>query len=753
MNALDPQVARALRRSGLLMLLLAVALPLASRAQLEVASTPPSWSQALKSTAPVPTLRLPAQNNTALIAADAAERQRTGLKRLRYGQPVATPVSPQREGLWTELEGGERLWRLRISSATAKHLGVYFKRFHLPKGAVLYAYTESGQYSGAITGLNNPEGPGGLLLAPLAGEELTLELAIDAGALPEPQLELGHVLHGFVELPMAARSFTSFGASGTCHPDAACLTSQPDAVRAVGVLLADNGVGCSGTLLNNTSGDGRPLFLTADHCDDSFAGREGTYAVVFNYKRACGDFAQPPTRQGLAGARVLSRTRSDNFRSAPIRTDFMLYEILRRPPASFNVYYAGWNRTLSTGTLSGGIWGISHPCGDVMKYAERTSAPTLTSLIDETFTQTPGSNYWRVLWNSNTATEPGSSGSGLFDAQQRLIGQLLGGASFCAGMSPCRQSGTAYVSGPDYYGTIGQSWDGDGTAATRLRDYLDPTGSDALTLGGVNTPNPAPAGYCYSGAESWDDSRIEAVTLNTISSNTSASSCVRYTDLTATQATSLTAGQNYTLNVTKGTCGGNFRYTAKAYIDWNNDKDFNDAGELLGEAVASLGSTTEALNVSIAVPSNVVNGVATVLRVVIRERLSGESDQTALDNTQPCDVYPWGETEDYRINLVNMTTSAEDDASGLNDPSLEVYPNPAQGPVTVNWTAPASDAPALLSITTGTGAAALATTVAYDAATGSYRTTLEAGRLAPGSYVLRVGTRERQASRRLVVVR
>jgi lysyl endopeptidase len=99
------------------------------------------------------------------------------------------------------------------------------------------------------------------------------------------------------------------------------------------------------------------------------------------------------------------------------------------------------------------------------------SATTTTSWGENTG---PGDgSHARVLW-THGVTEPGSSGSPLFDASGRIIGQLHGGTSEC------------YKSLPDWYGRISRSWEGGGEPGTRLRDWLDPANTGATTLDGVD---------------------------------------------------------------------------------------------------------------------------------------------------------------------------------------------------------------------------------------------------------------------------
>ncbi|MCA9874292.1 MAG: hypothetical protein KC441_11575, partial [Anaerolineales bacterium] len=74
-------------------------------------------------------------------------------------------------------------------------------------------------------------------------------------------------------------------------------------------------------------------------------------------------------------------------------------------------------------------------------------------------------------WDLGT-TEPGSSGSPLYNPAQRIIGQLHGGYAACGNNLS------------DWYGRLSVSWMGGGTAATRLSNWLDPLNTGTLVFDG-----------------------------------------------------------------------------------------------------------------------------------------------------------------------------------------------------------------------------------------------------------------------------
>ena len=151
-------------------------------------------------------------------------------------------------------------------------------------------------------------------------------------------------------------------------------------------------------------------------------------------------------------------------------SDFVLFELSETPDPSFNVWYAGWD---ATGVAPPGAAGIHHPASDVK--AVSTSNSAAQSVADYYGPLDPTGNHWQIDWSSGV-TEPGSSGSCIFGSNSsRCFGQLHGGPSAC---------GVAASDLHDFYGKLAVSWNGGGTSATRLKDWLDPANTGALSMNG-----------------------------------------------------------------------------------------------------------------------------------------------------------------------------------------------------------------------------------------------------------------------------
>jgi len=138
--------------------------------------------------------------------------------------------------------------------------------------------------------------------------------------------------------------------------------------------------------------------------------------------------------------------------------------------------------------------------------------------------------------------------------------------------------------------------------------------------------------YCTAGAYTCDE-YISKVELNTISNSTGCGlTSQQYSDYTNI-STTLQTGTNYTCTVTNG-----YYYSGDymdIWVDWNNDKDFDDAGEYIGSDAANPAKITVKVPASPPTYGNV--------RMRIRCRYYGSANA--------CGIQTYGEVEDYTITI------------------------------------------------------------------------------------------------------
>lgn len=172
------------------------------------------------------------------------------------------------------------------------------------------------------------------------------------------------------------------------------------------------------------------------------------------------------------------------------------------------------------------------------------------------------------------------------------------------------------------------------------------------------------------------DEFIENVTLNTINNTTA---CTNYTSYST--STTLSKGQTYSITVTPqvGTTVGSAYADDEiaAWIDYNGDFDFADAGEEIAYVlVPSSGTWSNVF--SFTVPTSATTGT-----VKMRVRLHYSGTDVGEGSVDPCGTFTYGEVEDYNI-VITAGTSSIDEANLFE--AVQVYPNPANESVSADLT-------------------------------------------------------------------
>ena len=379
----------------------------------------------------------------------------------RFGQNLYVNLNPSNSGTWDVVKEEYQVWRLGIESPGARSINLMFDQYQLPEGAKLYIYDLNYEkVLGAFTHRNNQD-DGQFATDLIYSDAIVIEYIQPEGVAFDGQLNLARVTHGYRGI--GEYSDKGFGSSGSCNLNVACSESAgwEDQIRST-VMFVSGGSGfCTGTLINNTGQDGAPLVLGANHCFNN----PGSVVFWFNWQsETCNNPSSSPDYDAMSGAVTLARNSA---------SDFWLLELNQEIPAEYNPYFSGWNRTTDD-SIEGYIVGIHHPSADIKKFSYMFDGVDASSYLGA-----PGSGttHWRVgTWADGTTTEPGSSGSSLYDQNQRLIGQLHGGYAACGNTDP------------DWYGRLGVSWTGGGSESTRLSDWLDPFDSGVDVLDGFD-PN------------------------------------------------------------------------------------------------------------------------------------------------------------------------------------------------------------------------------------------------------------------------
>jgi len=324
-------------------------------------------------------------------------------------------VSPKTRAQKFVNPDGSQITVLIIKSSGASGIGVHFRNFELTRDEEVYVYGPAPD--SIVFGPFRDKGPwasGEFWSGTLAGDTAIIEFYTRTGENGKA-FEIFEISHIFPEL--GRRLLSDKPDVLGCEVDASCYPNSLN--NAVGrILFNDNGhqAVCTGTLLNDLAQDEIPYFLTANHCVPTQTVAQTVEVYWFYQTTSCNSgMLRSDWVQQVGGANLLA-TQSSN--------DFSLLRLVNNAPVG--AWFSGWTSDIqSTGTA---VFGLHHPDG--------FTPPAIDSYLREAhgiITSTNAAclglvNGYRTDWTSGT-TEPGSSGSGLWNSSGYLVGVLSCGPS------------------------------------------------------------------------------------------------------------------------------------------------------------------------------------------------------------------------------------------------------------------------------------------------------------------------------------
>ncbi len=380
----------------------------------------------------------------------------------RFGSVINVDYNPSNSGTWDELPDGSRIWRVTIKSPDALSIYTIFNDFFMPKGGKLFAYNESRSIIlGAFTDLNNTEDKI-FAIAPMPGNVVTLEYYEPANVRNQGRMHISQLVHGYKDIFGYVNQIDALA----CNININCPIGAPwvEEKRSVARMTFVDGAGsflCTGSMINNTAGNRTQYFLTAQHCTST---NYATMVFYFNYESPTCIGTTGPLNQTSVGAVVKAESYD---------TDMRLLQINNAIPSSYNIYFNGWDRSGVQPTTE---IAIHHPAGDNKKISIDNNPATTSSAAGFSGPPRLVNGFWRVFWDQGM-TEGGSSGCPMFDQNHRVIGQNLGGTT-----SQCENPQIVSKE----FGKFSESWAHGGTAASQLKDWLDPGNTGVMTLDGID---------------------------------------------------------------------------------------------------------------------------------------------------------------------------------------------------------------------------------------------------------------------------
>lgn len=249
-----------------------------------------------------------------------------------------------------------------------------------------------------------------------------------------------------------------FGQSAACNVDINCPAGANWQLEkdAVANILIGNTHWCTGALVNNQCQNLRAFFLTANHCITG----QNVGQFIFRFRYESGNPLCPGQQPAGGNQGNWFTIPGSVLRANNAATDFALLELNGNLHLHPEIAFGGWDRTAQTPANS---TYIHHPNGDAKKITFDAGLNVVGANFYE-FNLTPGNN------GDFGTLEGGSSGCPKFNANRRIIGQQQGGTP--------QQILCNTPNSQNTDGRFDRSWNGGGTDATRLSNWL----------GGANPP-------------------------------------------------------------------------------------------------------------------------------------------------------------------------------------------------------------------------------------------------------------------------
>jgi hypothetical protein len=411
-------------------------------------------------------------------------------ERNRFAVEVPHYFSSATDGDW-QSEGAKRIWHYSVQVPTAISLSFHASGVALPASAVL---TVTGSRA-TVQYRSRDLAHGVLWSRPMVGDALSIALSVDAAEASGLHFEVDGVQAGYRGLgslpshPYYLSRAQSAGTTQSCTLNYSCEASSANQgpSHAVVAVLVGNLYQCTGTLVNDTSGDFVPYVLTARHCENGTLGggapqAASTVSVYWDAVAPCGGVL-PSIYDGSAPSQSFATTIVEQQDAWLIRLD--------GPPVATDAYWSGWDAT--GGVFSGG-YSIHHALGYDKQFVGWYGQAILQNLPGSTLDVKYASTFWGVV-NQTGSVGAGASGAALFDPNNRLVGSaslaaLQNGAN-SAGVCPANPPPTP---APDtvtaqftaFSSVFASTADTTSSTATlTLQSVLDSAHTGALVIDGL----------------------------------------------------------------------------------------------------------------------------------------------------------------------------------------------------------------------------------------------------------------------------
>jgi len=400
----------------------------------------------------VPIVEIPELDWAALFAEDSTRNLLD--EPPRFAIPHKVSITSATHGIWEQLDFQTMRWSLRVASPNAISMNLGFESWAMPRsGSMTISATDGSMVIRPFTANDNKD-HGQLWTPVIMGDEVLVEIVVSKMEQGDVQL-----LVELTSINVGYRGFYEHGLdrSGACNVDVVCEEGDLwwDEIPCVAVISNGGSTFCTGFMVNNTSQDRTPYFMSANHCNVNAP----SLVTYWNYQNS---YCRVPGSgdSGGSGDGYLNQFNTGaTHLSSGGASDYTLVVLDDSPDDAWEVSFCGWD---ATGDDADQAIAIHHPQTDEKRISFEYQPTTTTSYLGESI---PGDGtHVRVEdWDLGT-TEPGSSGSPVFNQDHKVIGQLHGGYASCSSQTS------------DWYGKFSVSF------VAGLEPHLDSAGTGQLTL-------------------------------------------------------------------------------------------------------------------------------------------------------------------------------------------------------------------------------------------------------------------------------
>ncbi len=382
----------------------------------------------------------------------------------RIAHAIDHQIAASSHGRWSS---GPNLdyWEYELSVPGARFVAAHLDRLHLPPQARLWIgdleYTTRDIKASGVWSRLSP------------GEVLVLRAQMPPTARPAFALSMRSVQAGFRARPAEPRSQQApDGCTRWNYSCAAAAENRPASRAVIGYTVFNTGW-CTGTLINNTRQDFRPLILTAAHCGEDLAAVLAAETVVVYWD------AVAPCEEALPDAYVWAgATQAGGIHRSRVDESW-LFELDAPPVSEAFPYWLGFDASDAQPTQATAQ--IHHSGASVKQFTAHDGPPTKDFL----WGITPGSlavlevPAWSVYSRAGRSPS-GASGSSLLDSTWRTIGTHYGSDVACQ-VGGGREERYSFQ-------RLAHGWDGNDQPGPPLRDFLDPDQTGQRVLDGAWNP-------------------------------------------------------------------------------------------------------------------------------------------------------------------------------------------------------------------------------------------------------------------------